>query len=69
MPVEEVFTLIARVCNHCGCLFVPATAYSGKCPVNGEHTEYSGAKFMLMDSPSNWSGGISIEEVVKSRCE
>jgi hypothetical protein len=39
--------LDARVCQHCGCVYIPAADYKGACPISTEHTVYISVSLML----------------------
>lgn len=59
--IAQSFTLFARVCNHCGCVYIPAKAIAGElCPNLSFHQhnrdDFSGIELVLSEAPTNWKG-------------
>ena len=55
--------LDARVCQHCGCVYIPAADYKGACPISTEHTVYISVSLMLAEEPKNWPGKVTVDKL------
>jgi hypothetical protein len=56
--VVEINTLEALICQHCGCMYLPAEASKGVCPVSNSHTEYLPVSLTLAKKPEKWTDTV-----------